>query len=139
MDEPPAWLPVFDDQMVNVVTLDLPGAEPSDTSVWYGHTHDTWVARVFDSIADLVETVCDAAEAGALTVDDTLIGIRDEHGYLEHADGAAWVRWRQARCPGTYQWPDPPAGTHLGRSPQPDWPAVWLTSLGLDDAAQQSM
>jgi cell wall assembly regulator SMI1 len=138
LDEPPAWLPVFDDQMVNVVTLDLPGAEPSDTSVWYGHTHDAWVDRMFDSLAGLVETVCDAAEAGALTTDGALIGILEEHGWREHVDGPAWVGWRQARCPGTFQWPDPPAGTHLGRSPQSDWPAVWLASLGVDDAAQQS-
>ncbi len=36
LESPRTWLPVFDDQIVNVVTLDVPGVPLSDPSVWYG-------------------------------------------------------------------------------------------------------
>ena len=137
MDQPPAWLPVFDDQIVNIVTLDLPGAAPSDTSVWFGDTHDTWVARVFDSIACLVHTVCDAAEAGVMTAQGALIGIEAD-GIHQSIDCDVWADWRQARCPGTYRLPDPPTGTYLERLPDPGWPAAWLASLGIDTGAMES-
>src|SRR4051812_9465219 len=32
---PRTWLPVFDNQITNIVTLDVPDLAPSDQSVWY--------------------------------------------------------------------------------------------------------
>jgi hypothetical protein len=122
---------VFDDQIVNVVTLDLPGGSPSDSSVWYGHTHDAWLHRLFDSIESLVDVVSDAAAAGALIAGagDRLVLAETQ----ESLDGQGWSDLRLRRCPGSFRWPDPPPGTYLGRSPNPDWPRPWLTAIGITD------
>jgi hypothetical protein len=131
LGEPAIWLPVFDDQIVNVVTLDLPGGSPSDSSVWYGHTHDAWLHRLFDSIESLVDVVSDAAAAGALIAGagDRLVLAETQ----ESLDGQGWSDLRLRRCPGSFRWPDPPPGTYLGRSPNPDWPRPWLTAIGITD------
>lgn len=132
LEEPRVWLPVFEDQIINIVTLDVPGQPPSDPSVWYGHTHDAWVSRLFDSIEAVMDVVCDAAEAGLLAAAaDGSLRLTE----TESLDGTGWSDLRQARCPGAYHWPDPPAGTHLSRFPDSDWPAAWRAAVGLADEA----
>lgn len=124
---PRTWLPVFDDQIVNVVTLDIPGEEPSDPSVWYGHTHDAFVNRLFDSVEALLDVVCDAAEAGVLSETQPGALRLDE---VESLDGLTWNELRLRRCPGAFHWPDPPPGTYLGSWPEPAWPRPWLVAVG---------
>ncbi len=126
--QPAIWLPVFDDQIVNVVTLGSPGRPTSDTSVWYGHTHDAGIHRLFDSIEALLDVVCDAAEAGALSQDGVRLGLGDDCASLDDWD---WNPFRLARCPGSYRYPDPPEGTDFNRFPEPNWPQDWLFSLGI--------
>jgi cell wall assembly regulator SMI1 len=130
LESPPTWLPVFEDQIVNVVTLDVPGLAPSDPSVWYGHTHDMWLSRLFDSIAALLDVVADAAEAGALVERDQRLGL-SSGGHVHSLDGEPWTSWRLDRCPDAFRWPDPPAGTHRVSLPDPDWPREWLEPLGV--------
>jgi hypothetical protein len=122
---------VFDDQIVNVVTLDLPDGSPSDPSVWFGHTHDAWLNRLFDSIECLIDVVSDAVEADALSAGhgDRLMLAETE----DSLDGRGWSDLRLRRCPGAFRWPDPPPGTYLGRSPEPNWPRPWLTAIGVTD------
>lgn len=128
---PRAWLPVFDDQMVNVVTLDLPGQEPSDPSVWYGHTHDPFLHRLFDSVEALLDVVCDAVEAGVIVERPHWgIGLGPDG---ESLDGGAWSDLRLGRSPGSFRWPDPPDGTYLSCFPEPDWPRPWLRAVGVTD------
>lgn len=134
LESPRTWLPVFEDQIVNVVTLDLPGRAPSDRSVWYGHTHDAWLERLFDCIAVMLHVVCDAAESGALVEVDGRLRLRSGEG-VQSLDGRGWNAFRLARCPGAFRYPDPPAGTYLSRSPEPDWPREWLEPLGVTDAS----
>lgn len=132
LESPRTWLPVFDDQIVNVVTLDVSGLPPSDPSVWYGHTHDGWLSRLFDSIAEMLHVVCDAAESSALAEMNGYLGLLDGE-WIESLDGRAWSRYRLARSPGTFRHPDPPAGTNVSRWPEPDWPRAWLVPLGVTD------
>lgn len=132
LESPRTWLPVFDDQIVNVVTLDVPGLPPSDPSVWYGHTHDAWLSRLFDSVAALLDVVCDAAQDGALTERDGRLGLRQGE-WITALDGLPWDRYRLARSPGSFRYPDPPRGTHVSRDPDPDWPREWLVPLGVTD------
>lgn len=143
LGESPLWLPVFDAQIVNVVTLDLPGPAPSDPSVWYGHTHDGYLVRLFDSIERLVHTVCDVADAGRLDVDEAgsssslllrdgidLLMI-DETYEAPGAEGQGWNRWRLARSPGAFSGTDQtPRGTATSRWPAPDWPQSWAQHPG---------
>ncbi|MDM7855491.1 SMI1/KNR4 family protein [Cellulomonas alba] len=130
LEQPRTWLPVFDDQIVNVVTLDTAGEEPSDPSVWYGHTHDAYVSRLFDSVEALLDVVCDAAEAGVLS--ETQPGSL-RLAEVESLDGRAWTELRLRRCPGAFRWPDPPPGTYLGRFTEPAWPRPWLAAVGITD------
>jgi hypothetical protein len=129
LGEPPAWLQLFDDQCLGFVTLDAVAPGHADRSVWYGHTHDASVSRLFDSIEALIDTCADAAEAGALA--DFHDGLRLHPHPGESLDGVAWDPFRLSRCPGAFAYPDPPAGTKLCRFPEPDWPSDWLTSLGI--------
>jgi hypothetical protein len=124
--EPPTWLQLFDDQCLGFTSLDVPGEPPSDPSVWYGHTHDASIDRLFDSIEGLVDVCADVLEAGL---------VRDLHGrlILDETDSLpdrAWTPHRLRRCPGTFTYPDPPIGTQLSRFPEPAWPDAWLASLG---------
>lgn len=130
LEQPRTWLPVFDDQIVNVVTLDIPGEEPSDQSVWYGHTHDAHVSRLFDSVEALLDVVCDAAEGGVLR-EPWPGALRLEE--VESLDGRGWKELRLRRCPGTFNWPDPPPGTYLGAFPEPAWPRPWLAAVGVTE------
>ncbi len=132
LQSPRSWLPIFDDQIVNIVTLDLPGEPRSDTSVWYGHTHDGWLARMFDSIAALLNVVCDAAEENALVESNGRLSLPNGD-YGESLDGHGWSRLRLARSPGGLRHPEPPPGTELSRSPNPSWPREWLLPLGVTD------
>jgi hypothetical protein len=132
LESPRTWLPVFEDQIVSIVSLDVPGLPPSDPSVWYGHTHDMWLSRLFDSIAALLHVVCDAAEAGVLAERSGGLGL-EQGGFTEAPAGRAWSPYRLARSPGSFQWPDPPPGTHLTRSATTDWPPEWLLPLGITD------
>jgi hypothetical protein len=129
LDYPRVWLPVFDDQIVNIVTMDIPGEEPSDPSVWYGHTHDPFVHRLFDSIEALLDVVSDSAEEGVLSGTDW--GLR--LGECESLDGRVWGDRRLRRSPGAFRWPDPPAGTYFSCFPEPDWPRPWLKAVGVSD------
>lgn len=127
MEEPPAWLQLFDDQCLGFTTLDPPSGLPADQSVWYGHTHDCTVERLFNSIEALVETCADALEAGELI---------ENRGDLR-LDGTAlcsleFDSYRLARNPGTYRYPNGAPGTLLSRFPEQDWPRDWLASLGVD-------
>jgi hypothetical protein len=134
LGDPGAWLPVFDDQIVNVITLDIPGDEPSDLSVWYGHTHDQSLFRLFDSIEALLDVVCDAAEEGVLS--ETQPGAL-RLAEVESLDGRAWNDLRLRRCPGAFSWPDPAQGPFgdlpesLSRFPEPSWPRPWLAAVGI--------
>lgn len=130
LESPGTWLPVFDDQMVNVVTLDMPGLSPSDPSVWSGHTHDAWLERLFDSVAILLHVVCDAADDDALKEVNGQLGVQ-RNEWVESLDGLAWSTYRLARSPSSYRYPDPPAGTYLSRFPDRDWPREWLLPLGV--------
>ncbi len=145
LGESPLWLPVFDMQIVNVVTLDVPGHGTSDTSVWYGHTHDGFVLRLFDSIEALVHTVCDVADSGLLVAkesgmyaDSLLLRLSEEDTVqidetYESPGGAGqgWNRWRLTRSPGAYSGtPETPRGTSTGRWPRDDWPGVWKLAPG---------
>ena len=132
LESPRTWLPVFDDQIVNIVTLDIPSRPASDPSVWEGHTHDAWLSRRFDSIEALLDVVCDAAEAGLLGEHHGRLGL-DTGDFAESLDGRAWDQLRLARCPGSFRWPDPPPGTYLSRGPVPEWPREWLVPLGVTD------
>jgi cell wall assembly regulator SMI1 len=134
LESPPTWLPVFDDQIVNVVTLDVPGEPPSDPSVWYGHTHDATLDRLFDSIAAMLHVICDAAEDDALAEVGGSFGLRNGE-WVEALDGSAWSAFRLARCPGAYQYPDPPTGTSVSRFPEADWPHAWLLPRGVTNAS----
>jgi hypothetical protein len=125
MDEPPAWLQLFDDQCLGFVTLGAPDGQDPDSSVWYGHTHDCWVERLCDSIEAMVQTCSDAAEAGLLT--ELHGGLRLAEG--ESFDGRSWSDLRLARSPGAFRYPDPPAGTYLSRFPDGDWPTGWIESF----------
>lgn len=127
---PRTWLPVFDDQIINVVTLDVPGQPRSDPSVWYGHTHDGTVDRLFDSIAALMDTVCDAAADDALLERNGRLGLPRDGG-IESVDGRTWTNYRLRRSPGAARHPDPPPGTHLSREPAQDWPPAWLAAIGV--------
>lgn len=102
LESPRTWLPVFDDHIVNVVTLDVPGLPLSDPSVWYGHTHDIWLERLFDSISAMLDVVCDAAEEGALTQMHGRLGLHRGEG-VQSLDGRAWSRYRLARSPSAFQ------------------------------------
>ncbi len=126
LEEPPAWLQLFDDQILGFTTLGLDATGPRERSVWYGHTHDTSVARLVDSISDLIQVCCDALELGVVEqVGDSL--------RLEGApfDDPAWDRFRLARCPTAFQYPNPPRGTYLSRFRDPEWPPEWLDSFDL--------
>lgn len=132
LESPRTWLPIFDNQIVNVVTLDLPGLPPSDPSVWYGHTHDAWLVRLFDSIETLLDVVCDASESGALTERHGRLGL--DHGeFIESVTSQVWGALRLRRSPGAYRSPDPPPGTELDISAAPNWPREWLLPLGVAD------
>lgn len=128
LDLPRVWLPVFEDQIVNAVTLDVPGEPPSDPSVWYGHTHDIRMHRMFDSIGTLLEVVCDAAEDGALVerIDGALV--LDE---VQALDDRAWTEYRLRRCPTAWRYPDPPAGTEYSKFAESDWPRPWRLAVGV--------
>lgn len=126
MEEPPAWLQLFDDQCLAFTSLDVPGQPASDTSVWYGHTHDASVNRLFDSIEALVDVCADALAAGQLhDVDGRLV-----MDATDSVVGRQWDTLRRRRGPGTFVYPDPPAGTYLSRFPDAAWPEPWLASLG---------
>lgn len=134
LDEPRVWLPVFENQMLNAITLDFPGEPASDPSVWYGSTHDEPIQRMFDSIETLVEVVCDAADDGVL--EELGIGslVLDE---VESVSDRAWTDYRLRRCPTAWRYPDPPDGTELSRFPEHRWPRPWLLSIGVTDESQQ--
>jgi hypothetical protein len=132
LESPRTWLPVFDDQIVNIVTLDLPDLPPSNPSVWYGHTHDAWLSRLFDSIEALLDVVCDAAEAGALVERHGRLGL-EKGGFAEALDGSGWDSFRLTHSPSSFRLPDPPGGTNLPRSASPDWPRGWLLPLGVTE------
>jgi hypothetical protein len=132
LESPRTWLPIFDDHIVNIVTLDVPGLPPSDPSVWHGHTHDAWLYRIFDSIEALLDVVCDASESGALTERHGQLGL-DDGEFTESVDGRVWSALRLGRSPGAYRAPAPPQGTELSRSAAPDWPREWLLPLGVAD------
>jgi hypothetical protein len=119
---------LFDDQCLGFVTLGVPGTDQDDQSVWYGHTHDTDVNRICNSIAAMVLSCVDAARAGELTVVDGRLATHAGEGL----DGLEFSRFRLHRNPGTHVWPDPPEGTQLARLPEPNWPRPWLVSLGVD-------
>jgi hypothetical protein len=127
LDEPPAWLQLFDDQILGFTTLGVDAQEPSDGSVWYGHTHDGWVERLVDSVEDLVDVCSDALDAGLLARKENRLSLEEQS-----FDGRAWAPLRLARCPGAFQFPDPPAGTYLSRLPDEDWPEDWTRSFGVD-------
>jgi hypothetical protein len=134
LDEPPAWLRIFDDQTISFASLDVPGTEKVP-GVWYGHTHDGWLSRLFVSIESMVATCSDAIEAGLVS----LVG-RGQWMGIRFADGGSLdavdlTPLRVAREPITFVYPDPPDGTYLPRSPVPEWPAPWLASLGLNPEA----
>ncbi|MDQ1586500.1 MAG: hypothetical protein QOH80_1865 [Actinomycetota bacterium] len=131
LGEPPIWLPVFDDQIVNVVTLDHPSGSPSDPSVWYCHTDDGMLNRLFDSIEALLDVVSEAAETGALSAGwgGRLVLTETE----ESLDGRGWSALRLRRCPSAFRWPDPPPGTYLSRTPTSDWPRPWRSAVGVTD------
>jgi hypothetical protein len=132
LESPRTWLPVFDDQIVNVVTLDVPGLPTSDPSVWYGHTHDAWLERLFDSIPVMLDVICDAAESDALAEMNGRLGLLNGE-WIEPLEGRPWSEYRLARSPGAFRYPDPPAGTYASRSPEPNWPRPWLVPLGVTD------
>lgn len=126
-DYPRVWLPVFGgEKLVNIVTLDLPGAEPSDQAVWAGDTHDVWIWRLFESIEALVDVVCDAAEAGALV--EQWYGLVTREG--DSLAGHTWTEFRLRRGPDTFRWPDPPPGSNIYFFPDPSWPRTWLLASG---------
>jgi hypothetical protein len=131
LEEPPAWLHIFDDQTISFASLDVPGTGQVP-GVWYGHTHDGWLSRLFISIESMVATCSDAIEAGLLS----LVGREKSTGlrFAEDSslDGRDFTPLRVAREPAAFVYPHPPIGTYLTRSPVPDWPAPWLASLGLD-------
>lgn len=135
LGSPRTWLPVFDDQIVNIVTLDLSDAPPSDPSVWYGHTHDKDVWRLFDSIEALLDVVCDAAEAGLLQAWEGKVGLRGSDP-PESLDGSGWDALRLARSPHAFRWSgESPAGSMLELFPSSDWPREWLQPLGVTEAS----
>lgn len=131
LDEPPAWLRIFDDQSIGFVSLDVPdvGLTPG---VWYGHTHDAWLCRLFTSIESMVATCADALDAGLLQQigDGEWGGLRFNN--TSSLDGPEFTPLRTQRESVTFVYPDPPAGTYLGRMPESDWPAPWLASLELE-------
>jgi hypothetical protein len=109
LEEPPAWLHLFDDQCLAFVTLRVPGGEEDD-AVWFAHTEGE-PACFFGTIAELVHACADAAEAGALHL---------AHGDLRLSvtsslDGRDFYDYRLARSPDAYQYPDPPAGNSHDR------------------------
>lgn len=132
LGSPPVWLPVFEDQIVSIVTLDIPARPPSDTSVWYGHTHDKWLWRMCDSLGSLVDVVSDAAEAGELVDRFDRLALPNGDS-ISSLDSRTWDAWRLARNPGTFTWPNPPAGTELPRNVHATWPAEWLEPFGIDE------
>jgi hypothetical protein len=132
LESPRTWLPIFDDQIVNIVTLDIPGLPPSDPSVWFGHTHDAWLLRLFDSIEAMLDVVCDASESGALRERHGQLGL-DQGEFIESIDGQAWSALRLRRSASAFTSSEPPPGTELGRSATPDWPREWLLPLGVTD------
>ena len=130
---PRTWLSVFDDQIVNVVTLDIPGRPASDTSVWYGHTHDAELSRLFDSIEALLNVVCDAAEAGVLVDERGRLLLTGER-WNDSLAGLGWTSLRLHRSPTAYGSDAPgPPGPYLSRFPAPDWPTEWLLPLGVTE------
>lgn len=80
----------------------------------------------------MLDAVCDAAQEGALDEDNGRLGLRSGE-WLESLNGSAWGRYRLARSPTSFQYPDPPPGSYLGRSADADWPRAWLLPLGVTD------
>ncbi len=136
-DEPPAWLHLFDDRMSGFVTLDVPGEPASDPSVWYMHSHEPDVRRLFDSIESMIDVCILAADAGRIVDRSGRMGLDVDPSTTHGPDERTWDGLRLERCPGSWQWPEPPAGTEFSRWPQAQWPRPWLVSLGAEpDAAR---
>jgi hypothetical protein len=131
LQEPPAWLRMFDDQCIAFVTLEVRGSS-SLPGVWYGHTHDGSLDRLFVSIESMVATCSDALEAGLLQ--SLARGPYPSLRFSQESslDGRDFTPLRVAREAVTFVYPNPPAGTYLSRNPEPGWPPAWLASLGLD-------
>jgi hypothetical protein len=136
LEEPPAWLRIFDDHSISFVSLDVLGYG-SHPGVWYGHTHDGWLSRLFLSIESMVATCSDAIEAGLLievgTADWSGLRMSEESSL----DSLEFTPLRVAREAVTFVYPDPPTGTYLTREADVDWPRPWLASLGLDPSAPE--
>ncbi len=135
--QPPAWLSIFDpdEGTFAVVTLEVPGSG-TVPGVWFGMYQDGDLERLFGSIESLVATCADAIEQGLLQSfdEDGPLPISLRFSELSSLDGAEFTPLRVAREPITFVYPDPPKGTQVSPFPEPDWPAPWLASLGLDPA-----
>jgi len=154
LGEPPAWLRIFGDQVVAFVEAGVPGTE-RDASLWYGHTHDVELYRIADSLEAFVASCGYALEAGALV--ESRKGLRFPDG--DEVTGAPFTPYRLERSPGVHAFgahpssalPSSahPSSAHPSstgasapstagavdrrmRLPDPDWPAPWLVSLGMD-------
>jgi hypothetical protein len=132
---PPAWLSIFepDEQTFGVVTLEVPGSG-TVPGVWFGMYQYGGLDRLFVSIESLVATCADAIDRGLLQVYNKTGPLpislaMSERGSLDHPE---FTPLRVEREPVTWLYPDPPEGTVFSSFPEPDWPAPWLASLGLD-------
>lgn len=126
---PPIWLELFDDQCHVFVSLDLDADAPCDSSVWYGHTHDYALSRLFDDLEGLLQVCADAVEAGLLFADWSGLRLAASHGE-EALDGVGWSPLRLRRGPDTFNYPDPPRGTYRSTFPDASWPVEWHLSHG---------
>ena len=128
LGEPPAWLQLLDNHCLGFVTLGVAEIVP-ESSLWYCHSHDGTLERLFDSLESMVATCSDILEDGRMAWDAHWLRLSPgEDGSLE---GRLVTPYRRARGPETFVWPNPPAGSSFDRTPEPSWPAPWLISLGM--------
>jgi len=129
LGEPPAWFRLFGDRVVAFVTLGVGGESPN-RSLWYGHTHDLPLDRIADSLEGFVAACADALGGGALGRQrDSLLleGGRD-------ASSDSFTPFRLVHSPTASTFRAVEAHDRVVRTPELDWPAPWLVSLGLDAA-----
>ena len=120
LELPPAWLQFTDGGEFFFATLDVTGCDP-ESAIWAGDTHDVILCWMHDSLESMIGSFNDMA----FDVSESL-GRRKEllFGALRHGG-----TYRLGQSPGSFAYPDPPAGTYLALFDE-GTPESWIRSLG---------
>ncbi|RKR75012.1 hypothetical protein [Frondihabitans australicus] len=125
LEHPPVWLPVFDDHVYGIVTLEVPG-HSGDDSLWSSPTHDTGIFRLAHSLEAAV------AALNAAALDESLSETERDGALFEQGlDSRVMTPYLLARTPDRYVFGVDTVGAMYSDAPETAWPEAWLASVGL--------